>query len=162
MQPKRPGSAVQTSPASTPPFGFGESSKQIYGRACFAPLERSLPGYPGFIGAPAQQVRSNPATRLPPTASRRTLARCHAGGKHLLITRVTQKSSSRNHMPEEIEIDTESLRKEIDEEMEKSRGSMLRWISLTTALLAALAAIASLKAGATVNEALVLKTEATN
>ena len=34
-------------------------------------------------------------------------------------------------------------------------------ISLTTAILAALAAIASLRAGATVNEALVLKTEAT-
>ena len=65
-------------------------------------------------------------------------------------------------MPEEIEIDTESLRKEIDDELEKSSGSLLRWISLTTAILAALAAIASLKAGATVNEALVLKTEATN
>jgi hypothetical protein len=65
-------------------------------------------------------------------------------------------------MPEEIEIDTESLRKEIDDELEKGSGSLLRWISLTTAILAALAAIASLKAGATVNEALVLKTEATN
>jgi hypothetical protein len=65
-------------------------------------------------------------------------------------------------MPEEIEIDTESLRKEIDDELEKSSGSLLRWISLTTAILAALAAIASLKAGGTVNEALVLKTEATN
>jgi uncharacterized protein DUF4337 len=65
-------------------------------------------------------------------------------------------------MPEEIEIDTESLRKEIDDELEKGGGSLLRWISLTTAILAALAAIASLKAGSTVNEALVLKTEATN
>jgi hypothetical protein len=65
-------------------------------------------------------------------------------------------------MPEEIEIDTDPLREEIDQELEKSRGSLLRWISLTTAILAALAAIASLKAGATVNEALVLKTEATN
>ena len=37
----------------------------------------------------------------------------------------------------------------------------MKRIALTTALLAALAAIASLKAGATVNEALVLKTEAT-
>jgi hypothetical protein len=64
-------------------------------------------------------------------------------------------------MPEEIEIDTDSLREEIDEELEKSGGSLLRWISLTTAILAALAAIASLKAGATVNEALVLKTDAT-
>jgi Domain of unknown function (DUF4337) len=64
-------------------------------------------------------------------------------------------------MPEEIEIDTDSLREKIDEQREKSGGSFLRWISLTTALLAALAAIASLKAGATVNEALVLKTDAT-
>jgi hypothetical protein len=64
-------------------------------------------------------------------------------------------------MPEEIEVDTDSLREKIAEEHEKHGGSFLRWISLTTALLAALAAIASLKAGATVNEALVLKTDAT-
>ncbi|HEY8833430.1 MAG TPA: DUF4337 domain-containing protein [Gemmatimonadaceae bacterium] len=64
-------------------------------------------------------------------------------------------------MPEEIEIDTDSLREKIAEQHEKRGGSFLRWISLTTALLAALAAIASLKAGATVNEALVLKTDAT-
>ena len=64
-------------------------------------------------------------------------------------------------MPEEIEIDTDSLRERIAEEREKSGGSFLRWISLTTAILAALAAIAALKAGATVNEALVLKTDAT-
>jgi Domain of unknown function (DUF4337) len=65
-------------------------------------------------------------------------------------------------MPEEIEVDTDKLRETIDEEVERAEGgSILRWISLTTAVLAALAAIASLKAGATVNEALVLKTEAT-
>ena len=64
-------------------------------------------------------------------------------------------------MPEEIEIDTDSLREKIDEQREKSGGSLLRWISLTTAIFAALAAIASLKAGSTVNEALVLKTDAT-
>ena len=64
-------------------------------------------------------------------------------------------------MPEEIEIDTDSLREKIAEQQEKHGGSFLRGISLTTALLAALAAIASLKAGATVNEALVLKTDAT-
>src|ERR1019366_4557339 len=64
-------------------------------------------------------------------------------------------------MPEEIEIDTDKLRETIDEEVEKSGGRLLRWISLTTGILAALAAIASLRAGATVNEALVLKTEAT-
>jgi hypothetical protein len=64
-------------------------------------------------------------------------------------------------LPEEIEIDTDSLREKIAEQHEQRGGSFLRWISLTTAVLAALAAIASLKAGATVNEALVLKTDAT-
>src|ERR1700720_1450624 len=64
-------------------------------------------------------------------------------------------------MPEEIEIDTDSLREKIAEQHEKHGGSFLRWFSLETAILAALAAIASLKAGATVNEALVLKTDAT-
>jgi hypothetical protein len=64
-------------------------------------------------------------------------------------------------MPEEIEIPTEQLRESIDEAVERHGGPLLRWISLTTALLAALAAIGSLRAGATVNHALVLKTEAT-
>ena len=67
-------------------------------------------------------------------------------------------------MPEEIEIDTDKLREAIDEEIEREgKGSarLVRWIALTTAILAALAAIASLEAGATVNEALVLKTEST-
>jgi hypothetical protein len=64
-------------------------------------------------------------------------------------------------VPEEIEIDTDQLRETIDEEIERQGGSLLRWISLTTALLAALAAIGSLRAGATVNEALLLKTEST-
>ena len=64
-------------------------------------------------------------------------------------------------MPEEIEIDTDNLRETIDAEIERQGSSMLRWISLTTALLAALAAIGSLRAGATVNEALLLKTEST-
>ena len=64
-------------------------------------------------------------------------------------------------MPEEAEVDLDKLRETIDEEMEHAGGSMLRWISLTTAVLAAFAAVASLRAGATVNEALLLKTEAT-
>ena len=64
-------------------------------------------------------------------------------------------------MPEEIELDSDKLRETIDEEIHREHSGFLRWISLTTAILAALAAIASLRAGATVNEALVLKTEAT-
>jgi hypothetical protein len=67
-------------------------------------------------------------------------------------------------MPEAPEVDTDKLREAIDEEIEKEgKGGarLVRWIALTTAILAALAAIASLEAGATVNEALVLKTEST-
>lgn len=64
-------------------------------------------------------------------------------------------------MPEEPEIETEKLHEAIHEELEKGGGSFIRSIALTTALLAALAALSSLEAGATVNEALVLKTEAT-
>ena len=44
---------------------------------------------------------------------------------------------------------------------EPPAGSLLRYIALTTALFAALGAIAALQAGGTVNEALVLKNEAT-
>src|SRR5690242_17576785 len=64
-------------------------------------------------------------------------------------------------MPEAPEIDTDKLRETIDEEIDRQGGRLLRSIALSTAVLAALAAIASLQAGATVNEALVLKTEAT-
>jgi hypothetical protein len=64
-------------------------------------------------------------------------------------------------MPEEPEIDTDKLRETIDDEIERSGSGMLRWVSLTTALLAAVAAVASLRAGDTVNEALALKSDAT-
>jgi len=64
-------------------------------------------------------------------------------------------------MPEEIEVDTDKLHEEIHEELEREGGSMLKMIALTTALFAALAAVAALRAGGTVNEALVMKTEAT-
>ncbi|HXD83927.1 MAG TPA: DUF4337 family protein [Rudaea sp.] len=64
-------------------------------------------------------------------------------------------------MPEAPEVDTDKLREAIDEEIEKEGGTLLRTIALSTAVFAALAAIASLKAGGSANEALVLKTEAT-
>jgi hypothetical protein len=64
-------------------------------------------------------------------------------------------------MPEGPEVETEKLHEAIHEELEREESGFLRTIALTTAILAALAAIASLRAGATVNEALVLKTEAT-
>jgi len=60
-------------------------------------------------------------------------------------------------VPEEPEVDTDSLRETIPE---PPAGALLRNIALTTAMLAALGAVAALRAGGTVNEALVLKTEA--
>jgi hypothetical protein len=64
-------------------------------------------------------------------------------------------------MPEEIEIDTDKLHEAVKEELEREGGGFLRAIALSTALLAAFASVASLQAGGTANEALVLKTEAT-
>jgi hypothetical protein len=64
-------------------------------------------------------------------------------------------------MSEGPEIDTEQLHEAIHEEVERQGGKFLKSIAVSTALFAALAAIASLNAGATANEALVLKTEAT-
>ncbi len=64
-------------------------------------------------------------------------------------------------MPEGPEVETEKLHEAIHEELEREESGFLRTIAVTTAVLAALAAIASLRAGATVNEALVKKTEAT-
>jgi Domain of unknown function (DUF4337) len=64
-------------------------------------------------------------------------------------------------MAEGPEVETDKLHETIDEEAEKEGGSFLRRIALTTAIFAALAAIAALRGGATVNEALFLKTEAT-
>jgi hypothetical protein len=64
-------------------------------------------------------------------------------------------------VPEEPEIATDQLDERIHEEFEREGGSLLKAVALTTAMLAAIAAIAALWAGGTVNEALVLKTEAT-
>lgn len=64
-------------------------------------------------------------------------------------------------MAETPEIDTDGLRETIDREIERDGGRLLRLIALSTALFAATAAIAALEAGSTVNEGLVLKTEAT-
>jgi hypothetical protein len=64
-------------------------------------------------------------------------------------------------MPEGPELDIDKLHEEIHEEVEREGGLLLKAIALTTALFAALAAVAALLAGSTVNEALVLKTDAT-
>ena len=64
-------------------------------------------------------------------------------------------------MPEEPEVDMDKVHEAIHDTLEREGGNFLKRIALTTAILAAFAAIASLEAGATVNEALLLKTEAT-
>ncbi len=64
-------------------------------------------------------------------------------------------------MPEEAEVPTERLHEAIQDELEREGGRLLRLVALSTALFAACAAVAALGAGATVNEALLLKTEAT-
>jgi len=64
-------------------------------------------------------------------------------------------------MPEDPEVETENLREAIHEELEREGGAFLKRIALTTAILAAFAAVAALQAGSTANEALMLKTEAT-
>ena len=63
-------------------------------------------------------------------------------------------------MPES-EFDTDKLQEAIHEEVEHEGGQLLKSIAITTAIMAAFAAVAALRAGATVNEALLLKTEAT-
>jgi len=60
-------------------------------------------------------------------------------------------------MAEEPEVDLDRVHEAIHE---PPTANLLRNIALTTALLAALGAVAALRAGDTVNEALVLKTEA--
>ena len=64
-------------------------------------------------------------------------------------------------MPEGPEVELEHVHETIHHTAEHEGGAFLKRIALTTALFAAFASVASLQAGATVNEALVLKTEAT-
>ncbi len=63
-------------------------------------------------------------------------------------------------MPEEPEVDTEKLHEAVEEELEREGGRFLKTIALTTAILAVVAAIGALEAGGTVNEALMLRTDA--
>ncbi|HEX7192180.1 MAG TPA: DUF4337 domain-containing protein [Thermoanaerobaculia bacterium] len=64
-------------------------------------------------------------------------------------------------MPEGPEVDIDRLHESIHEELEREGGTLVKQIALTTAIFAAFAAVASLLAGSTINEALVLKNEAT-
>ena len=61
-------------------------------------------------------------------------------------------------MPEGPEVDTDKLREQINEEVEKG-GALLKRVALTTALLAVFATLAGLRAAGTINEALMLRTE---
>ena len=63
-------------------------------------------------------------------------------------------------MPEGPEVETEKLHEAVREEFEREGGGFLRTIALTTAILAVVAALAALRAGATVNEALMLRSDA--
>ena len=63
-------------------------------------------------------------------------------------------------MPEGPEVETESLQEKIHEGAEREGGGLLKGIALSTALFAALAALASMQASDSVNRALVLKSEA--
>jgi uncharacterized protein DUF4337 len=62
-------------------------------------------------------------------------------------------------MPGDAEIETDRLHEQIQEELEHQHEGLLKAVALTTALFAALAAIVALRAGSSVNQALVLKTE---
>ena len=65
-------------------------------------------------------------------------------------------------MPETPEIETDNLDEKIHEELEHAGGSLLKAIALSTALFAAFAAVAALRAGSTVNEALVVHSQNSN
>ena len=64
-------------------------------------------------------------------------------------------------MTEAPEVDTDRLHEAIHEELEHEGGRLIKIIAVTTALFAAIAAVAALLAGGTANEALMLETEAT-
>ena len=64
-------------------------------------------------------------------------------------------------MPDEPEVDTRELAERAREEADREGTALLRRIALATAVLAAFTVIAALEASDTINEAIVLKTEAT-
>ena len=63
-------------------------------------------------------------------------------------------------MPEEPEVDSRELAERAHEEADREGSAFLRRVALTTAVLAAFTVIAALEASDTVNDAIVLKTEA--
>jgi hypothetical protein len=64
-------------------------------------------------------------------------------------------------MTEGPEVETERLHETIHEELEREGGSLIRVIAVSTAIFAAIAAVAALRAGGTANEALMFETQAT-
>jgi len=63
-------------------------------------------------------------------------------------------------VPEHPEVETDKLHETIQEKLEEHGGSFLRNVALTTAILAAVAALSAVQAGHSVNEALALKMDA--
>lgn len=64
-------------------------------------------------------------------------------------------------MTETPEVDTERLHEAIHEELEHDDRRLVKVIALSTAIFAAIAAVAALRAGGAANEALMLETDAT-
>lgn len=65
-------------------------------------------------------------------------------------------------MPENIDIDTDNLRERIAEEHERSGESWIRYVGLSAALFAVIAAISALRSGDLINEALIHQIKASD
>src|SRR5207302_6613362 len=81
-----------------------------------------------------------------------------------------REASWRSEMPEEIEVETKDLQETIEELQEERkeraeserRTAWTRYIALTTAILAVFAAVAALRAGTLVNEAVLRQLKASD
>src|SRR5690242_13678 len=138
------------------------SNRSATTRCCCASTTATRAGSSrGTCSTRSAATRRGTGRRISTRSMRRACSAAAENAPKDRIARLASLTGERAAMPEEIEIDTDSLRETIDREIEREAGGLLSTIALTTALFAALAAIASLEAGGTVNEALALKTEAT-
>ena len=64
-------------------------------------------------------------------------------------------------MSETTELELEKVRQSLEDAEQRESNSMIRWIALSTAILATITAVVELQAGTSESEALVLKSEAT-
>jgi hypothetical protein len=65
-------------------------------------------------------------------------------------------------MPENIDVDTDNLRERIAEEHERSGEAWIRYIGLSAALFAVIAAISAMRSGDLINEALIHQIKASD